>query len=164
MNKYEALITKAKSDDLYVVEKTFYSDAKGLIKNNKIAINTVLPTSIEKTCILAEELGHYYTSAGNILDQSLTENRKQETLARRWAHKELIPLQTFIEAYEAGVRNRYELAELLEVTEEFISEAVVHFQEKYGKYCVKGEYIIYFEPLGVFKKIDELFSLRSDHK
>ncbi len=151
MNKYEALITKAKSDDLYIIEKTFYSDAKGLIKDNKIAINTVISTSIEKTCVLAEELGHYYTSAGDILDQSLTENRKQETLARRWAHKELIPLSTFIEAYEVGVKNRYELAEFLEVTEEFISEALAHYKNKFGLYYTLEKYIIYFDPLGVYK-------------
>ena len=32
----------------------------------------------EKACVLAEELGHHYTTVGDIIDQKESENRKQE--------------------------------------------------------------------------------------
>lgn len=35
-------------------------------------------TNVEKACVLAEGLGHYYTTVGNILNQSSTANHKQE--------------------------------------------------------------------------------------
>ena len=30
----------------------------------------------EKACVLAEELGHHYTTIGDIIDQKESENRK----------------------------------------------------------------------------------------
>lgn len=54
---------------------------KGLYADNIIWINKYLPTSVEKACILAEELGHHYTTAGDILDQNDIENCKQELKA-----------------------------------------------------------------------------------
>ena len=39
---------------------------------------------MEKASVLAEELGHYYTTVGNILDQEDAGNRKQEHKARTW--------------------------------------------------------------------------------
>ncbi len=38
------------------------------LKGNRIAIKQDLPTQKEKACVLAEELGHFYTSTGNILE------------------------------------------------------------------------------------------------
>lgn len=152
LNTYEALLINSESDNLCVVEKQFKSKSKGLIKNKKIGIRKDIPTLTEKACILAEELGHYYTSHGNILDLTKTENRKQEKRARNWAYERLVPLSALIAAYEAGIKNRYELAEFLNVIEEFLEEAILHYKEKYGLYKVHGEYIIYFEPLGIFKK------------
>ena len=53
------------------------SESDGLIKGNRIAIRKDIPTQTEKACVLAEELGHYYTSSGDIMDQNiiLTANR-----------------------------------------------------------------------------------------
>ncbi|PYG90168.1 hypothetical protein LY28_00048 [Ruminiclostridium sufflavum DSM 19573] len=153
LNKYEKLLVKTESDNLCVEEKQFKSRAKGLIKDKKIGIRKDLPTLTEKTCILAEELGHYYTSCGDILDQTKTENVKQEKRARNWAYEKLVPPDKLIEAYESGVRNRYELALYLDVIEEFLEEAINHYKEKYGLCRIYDDYIIYFEPLGVFRKM-----------
>ena len=35
-----------------------------------ILLNKNLPVQAEKRCVLAEELGHYYTTFGNITDQT----------------------------------------------------------------------------------------------
>ena len=73
----------ADHEQLIVKEKPLINN-DGRIYKNRIAIRTDL-TDIEKSCVLAEELGHYYTTVGDILDQSDDGNRKQERRARLWA-------------------------------------------------------------------------------
>lgn len=151
MNAYEQLLSSS-GENIIVVEKNFKSQAKGLCKGNKIGISKAISTSTEKACILAEELGHYYTTVGNILDQSSVSNRKQELRARMWAYNRQIGLLGIIKSYEYGCRNLYDMAEYLEVTEEFLKDALERYRQKYGMYTVVDNYIIYFEPgLGVVK-------------
>ena len=127
------------------------SGLKGLYYNGCIAIEQGL-SSNEKSCILAEELGHHYTTVGNILDQSSVSNRKQELRARMWAYNKLIGLLGIVKSYEHGGRSLYDMAEYLEVTEEFLKDALERYRQKYGMYTVVDNYIIYFEPgLGVVK-------------
>ena len=71
---YETLLKEADSLGLIVKEKPLQYN-NGRIKGNRIAIRKDM-TETEKACVLAEELGHYYTAVGNILDQSSVENRK----------------------------------------------------------------------------------------
>ena len=56
-----------------------------------------------------------------------------------------------IRAYEARCRNRYEMAEYLDVTEEYLEEAIDCYKAKYGLYASVDNYIIYFEPFAVMK-------------
>lgn len=155
MNLYENLLTEAESEGVIIIEKRFKSKAKGLYKNNKIGISQNIKTICEKACILAEEIGHHYTSYGNILDKKDVRNMKQEKRAMNWAYEKLIPLNKFIEAYKFGVRNRHETAEFMGVIEEFLDGAILHYKEKYGLYVRYKEFIIYFEPLGVMKIFNE---------
>mgnify|MGYP003379396717 FL=1 len=111
-----------------------------------------IETSAEKSCILAEELGHHYTTVGNILDQSSVSNRKQELRARMWAYNKLIGLIGIIKSYEHGCQSYHEMAEYLDVTEEFLRDALEKYRQKYGVCTTVDNYIIYFEPgLGVVK-------------
>jgi hypothetical protein len=150
----EALIKEAEEEGVEVTVIPLPQKLKGLYADKVVAINKGIKTSAEKACILAEELGHYHTTAGNILDQSKIQNRKQELKARRWAAQKLIRVEDFIKAYEAGIRNRAELAEFLEVTEQFIDTALKHFSNIYGYSHSIGNYIIAFDPLYVYKNID----------
>lgn len=128
---------------------------KGLYFNGNIAIEETLLNS-EKNCVLAEELGHYYTTSGNILDLNNTSNRKQELRARAWAYDKLIGFSGIISCFEAGCRNLYEMAEHLEVTEEFFKETIDRYRQKYGAFATVKNYIIYFEPtVGVMKITDQ---------
>ena len=106
---------------------------KGLCVNDNIAIRRDISTQTEKICILAEELGHYHTTSGDILDQSDVMNRKQELRARMWAYDKLIGLNGIVDAYKAGCQNITEAAEYLDVTEEFFFCAVNAYKKKYGK-------------------------------
>ncbi len=153
MNAYEQLLSSS-DKDIIIIEKQFKSKAKGLCKGNKIGISANIPTSTEKTCVLAEELGHHYTSVGNILDMSNTQNRKQERQARLWAYNKLIGLNGIIQAYEAGCQNRHDVAEYLEVTEEFLEECISCYREKYGTYTTLDNYYIMFIPSLMVGMID----------
>ena len=152
---YENLLDDANDSGITLDEKyTFDSRLKGLYIDNNIALSSALETSAEKSCILAEELGHHYTSSGNIIDMSVVANRKQELHARAWAYNRLIGLYGIINAYRSGCRNGYEIAEHLNITEEFLAEALQYYRNKYGLCTTVDNYVIYFEPaLGIFEQI-----------
>ena len=143
----EAFDANVKVYDYYLGEENF----KGFYIDGNVALNTSIESSIEKACVLAEELGHHYTTVGNILDQSKAENRKQERRARLWAYKRAFDLVDLVSAYKHGCRNRYEIAEYLEVTESFLQEALDTYKEKYGPYTKVDKYVVYFEPLGILE-------------
>lgn len=145
MNKYEQLISGS-DDNIIIIEKHFKSKAKGLCNGNKIGISKSIGTSVEKACVLAEELGHYHTTVGNITDLENPQNRKQERQARLWAYNKLIGLMGLINAYEQGCRTLHDVAEYLDVTEEFLQEAVDCYREKYGECVTVGSYYILFIP------------------
>ena len=129
---YEDLLIEAEEDEIIVVEKNFKSKAKGLCKGNKIAISKKLHTR-EKTCVLAEEIGHYKTSVGDILDQKDISNARQENRARAWAYNKLISVEELKRAFDAGYRATYEIAEYLDVDEGFLKNSLDHYASKYGE-------------------------------
>lgn len=150
---YEALLAEAENEGLTAKEKPLKYN-NGRIKGKRIAIRKNMLTA-EKTCVLAEELGHYYTTAGNILDQSKTGNRKQELRARVWAYDKLIGLKGIVNAYKHGCQNLYEMAEYLDVTEEFLKKALQRYRNRYGECTQIDQYVIFFEPhLAVFEVKD----------
>ena len=152
---YEELLREAEQQEVDIYEKPMPSTFKGLYKDSVIWINKHIPTNTEKACILAEEIGHHFTSVGNILDQRKFSNRKQEKLARNWAYEKLVPLSKIVQAHHVCVKNRYELAEFCGVTEQFLDDALKRYQEKYGVSVSYGKYIIYFEPLDVLEQFEE---------
>ena len=151
---YEELLMSKDAKGINIIDRKFKSNRiRGLYCDGTIALKEDM-TSIEKACVLAEELGHHYTTVGNILDQSKAENRKQERRARLWAYKRAFDLVDLVSAYKHGCRNRYEIAEYLEVTESFLQEALNTYKEKYGPYTKVDRYVVYFEPLGVLELYD----------
>lgn len=142
---YEELLIEADNNNLITKEKPLLANA-GRIKGNRIAIKQDLPTQKEKACVLAEELGHFYTSTGNILDLTDTANLKQETRARLWSYNRLIGLQGLISSYKANCQTLTEVADYLDVTEEFLKEALDCYRSKYGIAVKFNNYIIGFEP------------------
>lgn len=129
-------------------------EIEGLCIKDKIFIRNNLINSNEKVCILAEEIGHYHTTVGNILDQSRIENRKQELKARRWAVKRLVRVEQLVNAFNEGLRYKYEIAEYLGVTEEFLETALQHFLGIYGMFHKIDNYVICFDPLTITKSFD----------
>lgn len=155
MTSYEKLLQEAHDEDISVDENySFQSALQGLYVDKNIALSNRLLTSIKKAGVLAEELGHYYTSTGNILDQTNVSNCKQERKARLWAYDKMIGLSGIIQGYRQHCQNRYELAECLGVSEEFLQEALNCYKEKYGAYVELDGYVIFFEPaLAVMERL-----------
>ena len=141
---YTELLIEADTNNLITKDKPLRAN-NGRIKGNRIAIKKDLVT-IQKKCVLAEELGHYHTTVGNILDQTSVENVKQERKARIWAYEKQIGLQGLVDCFESRCRNEYEMAISLGVTEEFLKDAISYYRQKYGVSTNYQHYTIFFEP------------------
>ena len=152
LTEYEKLLDDADKQHVIVTEKFDLSDTrlKGLYCDAFIAIDKNL-TEADKASVLAEELGHHATTYGNIIDQSSVINRKQERRARVWAYYLMLQFEDIIRAYEHGCQSRYDIAEYLNISEEFLQDAINYYKDKYGAYIAYDNYFIYFEPLGVLK-------------
>lgn len=155
MNSFEHLEDEACKDGIDVISHKFKSDRiKGLYCNGTVGISNEIDTTAEKSCVLAEELGHHHTSVGDIIDMSDSGNRKQERQARLWGYNKLIGLTGIVKAFQAGCHNRHEIAERLEVTEEYLQECIDCYRDKYGAYTELDNYVIYFIPnLAVMEKL-----------
>ncbi len=140
---YDELLIEADANNLITKEKPLRAN-KGRIKGNRIAIKKDL-TETEKKCVLAEELGHHYTAVGDILDQSSAANRKQELRGRLVAYNRLVGLRGIIDAYNHHCQGLYEAAEYLGVTEEFLSDTLTYYKNKYGMCATVDNYAIIFE-------------------
>lgn len=148
---YELLLHKYSKKKIEIKECTLPYEYKGLYKNNQILIEKSLSTN-EKVCILTEEVGHHYTTVGDITAQAVLTDIKQENTARRWAYPILVPVDSIIEAKNYGCTSRYEIAEFIGVTEEFLQDSIQFYFNKYGKQIEYQGKIITFEPLNVFEK------------
>ena len=155
MNKLERLEQEAFDNQVKVYDYYLGEDnLKGYYTDGNVAINTCVDTTAERMCVLAEEMGHHHTSVGDILDMTDVSNRKQERQARLWGYNKLIGLTGIINAFRAGCQSRHEIAELLDVTEEYLQECIDCYRDKYGEYVEVDNYMICFIPnLAVMEKV-----------
>lgn len=143
--QYEKLLIEADMLGIIVKEADLITK-KGLCYGNRIAINKSL-SEYEKGCVLAEELGHYTLTVGDIKEQTFNiSNKKQELLARRWGYNKLVALTDLINAFDAGCKTKYEIADFLNITEEYLNEAIQYYTAKYGTYHMIDCYTIIFIP------------------
>ena len=152
MTKKEELEQLAFEEGVPVDYVNFRSERlSGLYIDGSVALKSGM-TSTKTADTLAEELGHHYTTVGNILDQTNLEARKQERAARIWAYNLRIPLLDLVKAYKAHCQNTFEMAEYLDVSEDTLKEALEFYRQKYGIGVMVGDYYIRFEPhLDVFE-------------
>jgi len=86
-------------------------------------------TTVEKTCWLAEELGHHITGADLILRYNTVADWKSEARARRWAHMRLLTPDA-IRTAAHNTDDIFEIAEALDVSVEFLRESIDDFEAK----------------------------------
>lgn len=147
MTKYEKLLDIVSKENLKLIETEFDSELKGVCIGDFIAIKKDMPQS-EKACILAEELAHYYTTVGNILDQSNSFNQKQENRARKMAVNHLISPDDLANACRMGYHDLFDIAEFLSLSYEFLLESLAVFKAKFGLHYDGNDYRIEFNDLG----------------
>lgn len=149
MDCYEELVDYAEQHGIEVIEKEFRSSAKGLCKGKKIGISKSIESTVEKRCVLVEEMSHCYYTVGNILDTRNPLALKQELYARAAAFEFLLPINKLIEAYWACEHDLNDLPDYLDVTWEFLKDTLEHYCRKHGGLKRHGKYIVYFSPLFV---------------
>lgn len=154
MNEFEKLLDHGADNKLSIYERyPFESNISALYHDGHIALSRKLKTTSERTCRLAEELGHHHTTVGNIMDLKNPYNAKQERQARLWGYNRVIGLRKIIDAFEADCKNRYEIAEYMGVTEEFLLECIDCYRDKYGVGVMVDNYYIRFIPSLMVGKI-----------
>lgn len=66
---YENLLAEAHNENISVIENAlFKSESNGLISGNVIGLNKKIRSTRKRACTLSEELGHYHTTVGNIIN------------------------------------------------------------------------------------------------
>lgn len=122
----------------------------GLYYDNVILLDKHRNT-YEKYCILAEEIGHYETTYGDISDLSKIQNLKLEVIARRWSYKKLAPLQKLIECYDNHYTTMEDICHHLAITPEFLQDILEFYKDKNGLSVEYKGYKIEFDPLNISK-------------
>ena len=132
MNAYEKLIADYEAEDIRIFEMEFKAQSNGYCKGKDIIIRNSLDTTT-KHCVLAEELGHYYTTTGEIYRQDTVTYIKEELKGRRWAYERAVPFQRLLDIVKTGYECVYEIAEFFNVTEQFLIDAILYYQSKFGE-------------------------------
>jgi len=127
------LLDIANEENIYVeYSKNLPSNFLGLYiaKDVKIVLLNSIITSDYKLhrCILAEELGHHFTSVGKSIYPAAnfpfwqSYQSKQELKALKWSANQLIPFSTLKKAiHNQSMRDIYDLSEYLNVTPELLT-------------------------------------------
>ena len=138
MRQLEALEDFAFAEGVDVLSKASPSSRKGccmqqdgqsVIFLNELRING----DPDKTCVLAEELGHIQTGALLAWEAYLRPDyarwvkRKNKLYAQRWAIQSILPHERIQEALDGGHVGDYELAEELQVPEDFLRAAFAYY-------------------------------------
>lgn len=86
----------------------------------------LLSTPILLRCVLAEEIGHYFTTVGDALPKTYFHYSRRLDVSRaeyrawRWAALYLIPLSALIKCLNNGICEIWDLAEYFDVTEQLM--------------------------------------------
>lgn len=155
MTKYEKLLQLAKDKGIEVKENVYFdSGLKGLAISEGVGLSYTLHTETEKRCILAEEIAHKEYNTGNITDLRIGSNRKQELRAHRQAVHELVPFEILIEVVIELRENAtlFTIAETLDITEEFLLDALEIYRREYGPVSDFGSYLVVFDPFHIVER------------
>lgn len=142
---YDELLIEA-TDAGAIVKEAYFKTRKSDNLNNRIAIHKDL-SNYEKTFLLAKELGNYYRFIGDKNKLRDINKRKKNFLERQWEYNKKIGIIGLINAFRYGCSTRYEMAKYLNVSIEYLNEAISYYEHKYGSIFRLDDYIIYFSPI-----------------
>lgn len=132
-DKLQALLKMVDREGIDLIYTKFkpYLNIQGIYYKDEglppiIGINdSITNDGILYTCVLAEELGHHFTTIGDLTAEYYSYSdrlviSKKETLAAKWATEFLLSVEELEQAQTQGFNSTYEVAESLGVTEDFL--------------------------------------------
>ena len=141
---YDELLNEATTAGAIVKEVNFKTRKSDNLYN-KIAIHKEL-SNYEKTFLLAKELGNYDNFIGNKAKNRNLNKRTKEFLERQYDYNKKIGIIGLISAFDNNCSDRCEIAKYLNVTLDYLNEAISYYEHKYGSIYRIDDYIIYFSP------------------
>jgi Zn-dependent peptidase ImmA (M78 family) len=131
MNKLDLLFEIAAENNISIEYVNFPDNIQGLYFKDEgidpvIGINNkIISDPSLFTCVLAEELGHHFTTVGDCAAEYYSYSdrlivNKKETLALKWATELLMPLNEIVQAVKDKITDFHEIASYLQVTEQFL--------------------------------------------
>ena len=81
---------------------------------------------------IAEELGHYETSVGDLSILDTIEKTQQEKRARQYGYRYLVSLDELITCYKLGLTEYWEIAEFLEITPKYLWSSINYYKDAHG--------------------------------
>ena len=82
--------------------------------------------------ICMHEMGHVATGALHKVSSPFETVERSEYRANRWAAQQYLSVQAFYEAFDAGCRDLWELAEYFDLPEQDIKNALTYWTERRG--------------------------------
>lgn len=114
-----------------------YIRARGLAP--RIYIDPAITLPCARYVILAEELGHYYTTTGDILAQDTPDKIRQERIAHEYAIRKCAPYAVILQM----LRQRYymyEIAEWLYIPMWFLKNALEYYNLNGYTFAITDDY------------------------
>lgn len=108
-------------DGLYIEWVQF--DKAGILINSHRPINV-------QVAALAEEIGHFQRSYGQIIKLDSIQAIKSEHSGRVAAYQNLLPCSTLKAAMRSGTCTLWELAEFFDLPEGFVKEAFQYYRQR----------------------------------
>ena len=147
VTKLEQLEDFAFNQDVTVLNDVSTSDHKGstMFANGQAVIflnSASIANDAEKTCTLAEEIGHVQTGTSLECEAYLQPEyarwlkRRNLILATRWAIQRLLPYEQIQDALDEG-NDEFEIAEELNVSVEFLRLAFEYYEGQGIKFRVQ---------------------------
>ena len=147
MSSFEELQQIAADKGIDVVDWDFESNKiQGLYCDNVIAINKNISSSIAKACVLEEEIAHHDLTVGDIIIESIPQNCRQEQKARMLAFIRRVNLWDLANVLRKGYHSISDIAEYMDVTEEFLVAAIERYRQKYGSYVRVDDDTLLLDP------------------
>lgn len=136
-NHIEVLTYKLPIDGFYYSTRDFAT----------VTINDGVDGLDRRGCVLARGIGYHTVAPPNLLDVPQKIRHIYDRAALRWAVQRLMPWERIIDAWEAGVRSEYEMAEYLEITPEFLRESVDYLRSAHGDHVRHKNICIGLSPI-----------------
>lgn len=127
----------------FIFDDEMPAKQKGLYIDDTIYLNPH-QDNIELYGTLSEEIGHYYTSVGDLSDQKSIETTKQEWRARLLGSEITVHPSKLIDCKKQGLCTDWECAEYIGVTVQHFKQALRLYKEKYGLYFEYDGYAFIF--------------------